>query len=118
MIRQTCQRCGYIFHDYTVEDAEIGLGGEEVTASVYIGQWERDYKLCEPCAATLQREINGVISHKFRLGDATIERIRASSLDELIAQRPYFSSTGHGAWCNVCGHWESECTCKGPAGDE
>ena len=106
MIRQTCQRCGYIF-DLDVPSAVRIL--DEVSLSLYLGEWSRQYVLCEACAARFNERLASFMNG---------QQVNREALDELVAQRPYFSSTGHGAWCNKCEHWKSECTCLGPADDE
>lgn len=58
MIRQTCQRCGYIFPDFSEGGLATAETREEAMVWVQIGEWERKYHLCEPCAAMVQREVN------------------------------------------------------------
>ena len=57
MIWQTCQRCGYVFQDQPSASSDTR---EEVVATVWVGQWEREYRLCNLCAAELQRAVDAL----------------------------------------------------------
>ena len=56
MIRQTCQKCG---QTCTTDGYIVGIGCDEVGCSLYIGEWSRDWALCDGCARALQRYIAG-----------------------------------------------------------
>ena len=56
MIGQTCQKCG---QTCTTDEYIVGIGRDEVGCSLYIGEWSRDWALCDGCARALQRYITG-----------------------------------------------------------
>ena len=83
MIRQTCQRCGHSFGGQISPAYER----DQVELSIFLGEWSRNYILCEPCAARFEERLASLMEH---------------SVSELKVV----------PWCDECDMPKYACICK------
>jgi hypothetical protein len=65
MIPQVCQRCGYVFPANDEPSSTDDMRCEE-SVTLWIGNWQREYRICTICAAKLIGELRALMEARVK----------------------------------------------------